>query len=217
MKYNKYVLLVLLTLIIATLACGSSSGAKVNLPDDSPISSSEEELEPAQQEEPEPTATELVKKEELKPTATKAIGTARSNPAPVGSEIIADEMAFIILGAIRPADSIIKQGNLFNTEPASEEEYVLVELQATCQKSIDDKCSLSSFMNFNLIGSKGISYNPEILVAGVEGLLDSVEFFGEASVSGYLPFIIGQDETDLILVYDPFLFGDAFYLAVPEN
>lgn len=209
MKSIKYFLVVLVFLAIAALACGSTNGVQVNTPvntpgETSPDTPAEDPVQENVQTEPEPTAT-------------KPIGTARSNPAPVGSEIVADNMAFQILSAVRPANDIIKQGNPFNTEPASGQEYILVELQATCQKSSDEKCSLSSFLNFSLIGSLGIEYDPEIMIAGVEGLLDSIDFFGETTVSGYLPFIIGQDETDLILVYEPILFGDTFYLSVPVN
>jgi hypothetical protein len=214
MKSIKYFLVVLVFLAIAALACGSTDGVQVNTPDNTSgeIAAdipAEAPIQEDVQTEPEPT--------QPKPTATKPIGTARSNPAPVGSEIVADNMAFMILSAVRPADDIIKRGNPFNTEPESGEEYILIELQAVCQKSSDEKCSLSPFFNFSLIGSLGIEYDPEIMTAGVDGLLDSIDFFGETTVSGYLPFIIGQDETELILVYEPFLFGDTFYLAVPEN
>jgi hypothetical protein len=37
-------------------------------------------------------------------SATSQLGTARSNPAPVGSEIHSDSMAFTVTGMVRPAD-----------------------------------------------------------------------------------------------------------------
>lgn len=184
----------LLVLMFSVVACGSSGDVVVNPPD-------EEEL----------TGNEVQTQKE----ATKApkVGTARSNPAPVGSEVIADKMAFKILGATRPADEIIMAGNPFNTAPEEGEEYVLVELQATCQKSSDEQCRLNPF-NISLIGSSGVMQDHKF-VSGVDGLLKSTEFFGGVTVSGTLPFIIGQEETDLILVYDP-IFGDAFYLEIPN-
>ena len=46
-------------------------------------------------------------------------------------------------------------------------------------------------------------------------MLKDTDFYGEAVISGYIPFIVDQDDTNLLLVYDPFL-GDLFYLALPE-
>ena len=147
----------------------------------------------------------------------KEVGTARSNPAPVGSEVIADDMAFVVTGAIRPATDIIMDGNMFNTEPEQGQEYILVDLGVTCMKSIDESCSISPFWNISLIGSEGVKYDAESFVTGVDGLLESTEFYGEATVSGYLPFIVNEGETNLILVYEPIIFGDTFYLEVPMN
>ena len=192
MKSKVYILLALLFLLLASLACGSSdSDVVVNAPD--------EEEAPPQQE----------------PTDLPEVGTSRSNPAPVGSEVTTDDMAFKILSVIRPADDIIEAGNMFNTEAESDQEYVLLELQITCKKSVDDQCIISSFWNMSLVGSSGIGYDPELFVTGVDGLLESIEFYGDATVSGYIPFIIKQSDTDLILVYEPMLFGDTVYLAVP--
>jgi predicted small lipoprotein YifL len=195
MKKKFLFVFTLLVLMFSVVACGSSGDVVVNPPDEG-----------------EPTDVEVPTQEEA--TEAPKLGTARSNPAPVGSEVIVDDMAFKILGATRPADEIIMAGNPFNTAPEEGEEYVLVELQATCQKSLDEQCSLNLF-NISLIGSSGVTHNSEIMVAGVDGLLESTEFYGGATVSGTLPFIIGQDETDLILVYEPFL-GDAFYLEIPN-
>ena len=150
-------------------------------------------------------------------TEEKEVGTARSNPAPVGSEVIADDMAFIVTGAIRPATNFIMDGNMFNSEPEPGQEYIMVELSVTCMKSIDESCTISPFWNISLIGSAGIKYDAESFVAGVDGLLESTEFYGEATVSGYLPFIVNEGETNLILVYEPMIYGDTFYLEIPTN
>ena len=192
MKSKVYVFLAILGLILASIACGTSDSDVI-------VNPSGEEEAPSQQE----------------PTDLPEIGTARSNPAPAGSEVIVDDMALKILGVVRPADDIIEAGNMFNTEAESDQEYVLIELHVTCKKSIDDQCSISSYWNISLIGSSGIEYDPEWFVTGVEGLLESIDFYGDAVVSGYIPFIIKQSDTNLILVYEPILFGDTVYLAVP--
>jgi hypothetical protein len=209
------VFLVVSILCLGIIACGTNNNVVVNPPEE------REEMSEGESEDiqPEVEETEEISESSVEPEVeeTKEVGTARSNPAPVGSEIIADKMAFVVLDSIRPADDIIMDGNQFNTEPESGQEYILVQLQVTCMKSSDDQCNLTPFMNFSIIGSSGIAHDPEIMVAGVEGLLESTEFYGEGVLTGYLPFIVGQDETDLILVYEPLLIGDTFYLSIPSD
>ena len=191
---NKMQLLVaVLVLALVVLACGSSSdpGVQVNTP-----ASGLGNDQPAV-------------------AATAQPGTARSNPAPAGSEVVMDDMAFQILGIIRPADSIVAAGNMFNTTPEPAQEYLFVEVQVTCKKSADEKCSINPTFSMNALGSKGVEYDPEFFLSGVEKLLEATEFYGNAVVTGYVPFIVGKDETGFVLVYDPFL-GDRFYLAIPE-
>lgn len=215
MNISKRFLIVLLVLIISALACGSSSdGVVVVAPEESVVEVIEQAIVEAIVEEVTPTdleEEEII--EEIAVEPTKKPGTARSNPAPVGSEVLADDMSFVILGSTRPADGIIKAGNMFNTEPEDGEEYVLVELRIKCLKSSDDKCSISQF-NFKMLGDTGIQYDAEWFVAGVSGLLGSEDFYGGSEVSGLLPYIVKQSEENLIFIYEPF-WGDTFYLQVP--
>jgi len=185
-KKRLYGLGIILALFIPSLACGS--GLVVNTPSDAAVSQS---------------------------TATPELGAARSNPAPPGSEVVADDMRFVVTGITRPATSIVMAGNAFNTRPEEGQEYVFVGISVTCEKSTDVECSLLT-LSLKLVGSKGIEYDFKWFVSGVDGLLEDTQFFGGATISGNIPFIIDADETDLILVYEPFLFGDKFYLALPE-
>lgn len=189
MRPRKEVLITLLVLLLVSLACGSD-GVSVEEP-----SGSDEEIVSEPEEE-----------------ATKEIGTARSNPAPVGSAVTADNMKFEILGSTRPADDIIMGGNQFNTEPEEGEEYILIEMRIECMEDSDDTCNIYS-SNFKLIGDEGITYDAEWAIAGVEGLLESEEFYGGAVISGSLPFIVKETDSELVFVYDPFL-GDKFYMSV---
>ena len=191
MKFKKEVIFALMVLIIVSLACGSSSnGVSVE-----ESSASEGEVVSEPEEEP-----------------TKEVGTARSNPAPVGSAITADNMKFQIIGSTRPANDIIMSGNMFNTEPEEGEEYILIELQIECMKDKDDTCNIYQ-SSFKLIGDEGVTYDAEWFVSGVDGLLESEEFYGEGLVAGSLPFIIKDIDMDLIFLYEPFL-GDKFYMSV---
>jgi len=192
MKNNKVFYAILLILFLSTMACGSTE-VQVNSPSD----------------QGQPTIAK-----EIQVTSTSVLGTARSNPAPAGSEIVVDDMAFVIVGATRPATDKVMAGNQFNTSPEAGQEYVMVNVRITCKKSTDDKCSFYTY-NLKLLGSSGIQRDPEIMVAGVDGLLDFTitEFFGGATIEGAIPFIVNSDESDLLLVYSP-IFGNPFYLAI---
>lgn len=195
MKRQHVILFVSIILILVVLACGSTSDIEVNQPDSkSDQGSQSEEVIP-----------------EVSPTKAE-LGTSRDNPAPFGSEIIADDMSFSVLGITRPATDIIMQGNQFNTEPEENQEYILVDLSVTCKKSTSEQCNLSTY-NFKVVGSSGIVRDAEWFVAGVDGILENTDFYGEATLSGKIPFIVGTDEVNLLLVYEP-LFGDSFYLSL---
>ena len=189
MSKLKFIVIVTIFVFI-TMACGGSSKPEVNTPQNN--------SEPAQEQS----------------TPIPEVGSARSNPAPIGSEVVADDIAFTITGTIRPANDIVVAGNMFNSTPEAGKEYIFVELNVVCKKSTDEKCSINPTFNIKLIGSLGIEYDPDIFVSGVEGLMESTEFYGDASIKGYIPFVVGVGEADLVLLYDPFL-GDTFYLALP--
>ncbi|MCW5876145.1 MAG: hypothetical protein KIS85_04600 [Anaerolineales bacterium] len=190
---NAKLLSILLILVLASLACGSGSSVQVNQPE-----SGASAPEQAQAQQVEPTAAPL--------------GTTRSNPAPAGSEIVTDNMAFKVIGTVRPATDIVMSGNMFNKEPEAGQEYIFIEVQVTCQKTGDEQCSFYT-SNFSVLGETGIKIDGTFFLAGVNGLLESTDFYGGATISGHLPFIVNQGDNGLLLVYDPFL-GNAFYLAV---
>jgi hypothetical protein len=191
MKTKRASYLAFTVLVLVILACGS--GVQVNTP--------------TEQGGVPPVA-------EVQATSTAPVGAARSNPAPAGSEVVADDMAFVVTGSTRPATDVVMAGNQFNTRPEAGQEYAIVNVRITCRKSSDDKCSLFSY-SLKLLGSSGIQRDPELFVTGVSGLIDFsiTEFFGGATLEGGIPFIVNSDETDLLLVYSP-LFGNPFYLAI---
>ena len=194
MKKRISIIFGLIALLMATLACGSSSEIQVN----------------------EPSTNSSVSKNTADPVEpTKApIGSVRSNPAPVGSEILADDMNFSVKSIVRPANDIVIEGNMFNDEPEEGQEYLLVEISAECTKTTDEKCSISTF-NFKTLGKSGVINDVEY-VAGVKKLLEETEFFGGSTVSGYLAFMVDIGDT-LLLVYDPLFSSNEFYLSLPTE
>ena len=60
----------------------------------------------------------------------------------------------------------------------------------------------------------GVAHDAEWMVTGVDGQLESTEFFGGATVTGSLFFEVEQDETDLLLRYEELFGTDTAYLAL---
>lgn len=143
---------------------------------------------------------------------TSVMGSVRSNPIPRGFGVTADNMDFYVTKTIRPADHIVTAGNMFNTKPEQGYEYIFVELWIKCNKTTDKTCYMSPF-DFEMIGNEGIVYDSEWMLAGVEGMLERKEFYGEATISGYIAYIVKSSDTTLILSYDPFL-GQKFYMSI---
>mgnify|MGYP001114712265 CR=1 FL=1 len=184
-----FIVLAVVALVAATLACGEST------PEVSESSGGSEE-----------TAEE----------ATSApTGQSRSNPAPPGSEVTIDEMTLVIDDAARPADDIVAEGNQFNSPPEEGSEYVMVDLSVTCEKGEDETCSIGPMLDLSIIGSQGVTHDSEWAISGVDGQLESTEFYGGSTVSGKLFFEVGQDETDLVLRYESLLGTSKAFMAVP--
>ena len=149
----------------------------------------------------------------LLPTSTMPPGTSQSNPARVGSDIYADNMIFVISGSVRPADGIVSSGDMFNSQPGQWQQYIFVTLKVTCDTPSNQQCHLSQF-NMKLSGSDGIVKYPERLISGVDGILEDTDFYGGATISGNVPFIISLGNSHVVLIYES-LSGDSFYLALP--
>ncbi len=210
-KTNLGIIMAATALFVAALACGSSTPEVRPAATDPPS----EAEQPAAQLTEEESTEQVSPTEPAPPTETpKPLGSARSNPAPPGFEVSLGEITLVVGEVIRPATEIIMIGNMFNTEPEEGQEYILVEVSTRCDKGSDDTCNISGF-EFSLIGSTGVVHDSEWLISGVDGLYEGGEFFGGATITGYLPFIIGQDEIDLILKYEELFVGEA-YLALGQ-
>lgn len=196
---------VLVVMILTALACGTSSTIEVKPPADAVIS--EDQASNGSTSSTSASGAD----------ADLTIGTSRSNPAPAGSEVLSDDMAFIITDAIRPATDIVLQGSRDNVKPEEGREYVFVLFKVTCMKPEEEICAFNPFISVSLIGSSGIKYDYQQNVLGVDLIIDSVEFYGGATVEGYVPFIISEDEMTLMIIYEPLILGDPFYLTVPET
>lgn len=151
---------------------------------------------------PEPTPTPT-----LPPT-----GQTRDNPAPLGVAVdIGGDRVLTVVHVTRPANEIVASANQFNPQPETGQEYIQVELQVTCNKPTNDTCSFLTY-EIKAVGADGNVKDPA-LIAGVEGELESGEFFGGAVKSGKVFYLIAEGDSNVVLFYEPF-FGDPIYLAI---
>ena len=194
MRITKQIIFMAIILVLAGLACGTATGIQVIPPDEA-----EDEIGE--------TPTE--------PEDTPEVGMVRSYPAPAGSKVVVENQAYVVSSAIFSATDIVLSANESNPMPDTGMKYILVKLEITCLKSPDEQCSFETH-KIKLIGSKGIEYLIQENVVDLDHQLKDTDFYGEAVLSGYLPFIVGVSETDFILVHEPF-FGEVFYLEVPDE
>ena len=113
---------------------------------------------------------------------------------------------------MRDAWPKIQQANMFNTAPREGYEYILVQAQAK-NLGPSDETKKVSLRDFRVTGSQGVIYeHPSVVVdKPLKG-----EFFGGGVLEGEAPFEIPQDETSLILIYDPGRESTARWLALEE-
>lgn len=196
-KKKKLLVYLLVVLGLLLFACMPSSAPTVKAPDEVPAGATEET--PVLGGTVEPT---------LPP-----VGTSRSNPAMMGSEVSVDDMTFTVLETVRPADDLVAAGNMFNAAPEEGNEYVLVRLRIRCDKGADNTCLTGSF-EFSVVDSGGIAHDPNIFIDGVSGMLEFGEMFGGSTMEGSIVFEVPQGDAGLVLIYEP-LFGSKTFLSIP--
>ncbi len=161
-----------------------------------------------------PTATPDLPSTSSRPTVTATPTLPPFDPVAPGEEGWANGMAMRVEGLTRPADAIVKRGSTLNPSPDPGQEYIFVELAITCERSEGETCLYSPLINFKLLGEE-MRYTPQIFLTNVPGLLEGGELAASERVSGDLVFVIDQDETDLVLMYQNILATERAFLAVP--
>ena len=151
------------------------------------------------------------------PTATVTSGprgVTRDQPHPIDAVIdISGDMKVSIVEVVRPANDVVQQGNMFNDTPVPNQEYIMVKLHVECVKSSNDKCTFDRY-EFKTVGADG-QVRDQASVAGVPGEFESyAEFFGGSSLDGNIVFVATQNDPNVVLFYEPFLFGDPVYIAL---
>jgi hypothetical protein len=151
---------------------------------------------------------------EVPPTATTSpAGGTRDLPLPKGETVeIGGDMDLVVADVVRPADDIVNAANTFNIDPESNQEYIQVTVVLNCKKDASDKC-LFSISSLQAVGADGNVIDPSFGIVGIEGELESGEFFGGSTRTGKLFYLVPKGDPSVVLFYDPFI-GDPIYLGL---
>jgi hypothetical protein len=213
-RFKKFVVIPIIGLM---LICACIAILVIALPESetSTVSEPPAQMEQAQSEisdeRTEPEATAL-------PTETpSADGSSPDLAIPFGEEANIRHYSLLITDVERPADETLANANMFNPQGDVGNEMLLLQLTITCTRDTSETCSVSPYLEFELFGSRGVIYEPKVIV-GLSGTMDRTEFFGGRSITGWVAFEVGEDETDLIFKFEPFLsLTRPVYMKLPEK
>jgi hypothetical protein len=146
-------------------------------------------------------------------SGTPAQGSTRDNPISMGTAAdIGQYMSAIVINVTRPADSQVAKGNMFNSTPEANLEYMIVELQIKCTASANEKCSPILTM-FKAVGADGIVHETAY-VAGIPNELDTNgELFGGSTVKGNLTYLVPKGDSSVVLFTEQ-IFGKTIYMSL---
>ncbi len=117
-----------------------------------------------------------------------------------------------VTGLLRPADTIIRNSNMFNDRPRQGEMYVIVTVELKCDADFDGRCE-ANWLDFELTGDSGTIYSVATVV--YDDRFD-VSTFGGGSGQGGLPFLIRANDTNLRLIYRQNMFDDEIVVFSAE-
>jgi hypothetical protein len=168
---------------------------------------------------PDPPRTQLpTETPKVTPNSTDVLdlGKTRENPYPANAKVdIGAGIQLWIIFVTRPADQIVADANMFNNEPEPNQEYILVALHVDCTRPTDEKC-LFSPGRLKVVGTDG-NVHDKASVASIPGGMDySNEFFGGGYVEGNVVFLVTKDDPNVMLMHEPFLFGDPIFISLQE-
>lgn len=160
-------------------------------------------------------ATETVRLRNTPPSPTLVSpGLTYHNPAPLGGAVVADnDIEITVLNVMRGAWSEVQQANRGDLLRKGYQ-YVLIQAQA---KNLGpaDKIKEIGTSDFHVTGSRGVIYGYGFH-RSCAGKPFRGEFFGGGTIEGELVFEVPEDETNLILIYDPGVESTSRWLALEE-
>jgi hypothetical protein len=114
-------------------------------------------------------------------------------------------LTLVAKNVVRPANHIADDAT-FYIQPESGQEYVAVEISATCNLPAEEACFLSS-ADFGASGAQGATYFGQLVTSGIGRAFEGGELKGGKSRSGYLFFLVSRDDSALVMQYPSSVIG----------
>ena len=144
-------------------------------------------------------------------------GTSREEAVPLGETVLVGDLEVTAMRVNLDATEVLLADNEFNEPPIAGNRYVLINLRARHGGSGSDTIEISTG-DFKLTGSRNVLYDGygDASCGFIDGEIRG-EMFPGGEVEGTACFQVPADETDLILVVEPFFSfedGDRRYIAL---
>jgi len=148
-------------------------------------------------------------------SAPAAPGASRANPYPVDAIATSDRWLIQVREVVRGEEAWSLIRDLPFAEPAPEGmTYLLVHLHVKNDATDSAKRSLNRH-DFGVTGDRLRRYEADPFVAPSPEF--DVNMPGGWETTGWLTFLVGEDEGKLILIVDPLFGEEASYIALEEN
>jgi hypothetical protein len=149
------------------------------------------------------------------PAAPAALGASRANPYPADAVVPSDRWLIQVRETVRGEEAWDLIRGLPFAEPAPEGmTYLLVHLHVKNDTTDSAKRSLNRH-DFGVTGDRLRRYEADPFVAPSPEF--DVNMPGGWETTGWLTFLVGEDEDSLILIFDPLFGEEASYIALEEN
>ncbi len=139
------------------------------------------------------------------------VGLDKAHAWPFGTPATAGKAVVAVNKMTRPATDQIKQANMFNPDPGTGQEYVVIPVAVGFVGKAEETFLVNPF-DFHLAGDLQKLYAPQ-LVAGLPDLLQSATLLGGGQAKGYLVFLIDHADARLALQYSPGWFTAPVWVA----
>jgi hypothetical protein len=126
-------------------------------------------------------------------------------PVPIGTSQEFGDVTLVVKNVIRPANHVADDAT-FYARPGSGQEYVAVDISATCNLPAGEACYLSA-ADFSASGAQGATYFAQLTTSGGGHSFEGGELKGGKSRSGYLFFLVSRDDSGLVMQYPSSILG----------
>ena len=140
------------------------------------------------------------------PSTQTPVGYSRTNPAPIGvsqkvTDVLGNTAEVIVKEAVRgeKAWEQIKEANMFNEEPGTDEEYILAKLGIKAIEVKDDKQINVSTINFDVYSESNAQYEYAGVVEPEPSI--STALYSGVEHEGYVVFKVKKSDSNPKMVY----------------